>query len=213
MNLKNKKVLITAGPVCVKIDSVRVISNTATGQTGILLAKELERLGARVTLLLGPVEMPFGKLSPKIRLLRFKFFDQLEAVIKKMLKNSSLDAVLHSAAVSDYGPKKVLRRKLSSEKSSWSLELRRMPKIIESIKKKRPDLLLVGFKFEPEEQKSVLLKKAQKLLEQAKLDLVVANTIGKSGYRAYIVNSRRETEGPIFKKEILCKRLVRAIAN
>ena len=55
--LKNKKVLITAGPTWVPIDNVRVISNTATGETGILLSEKLKNLGAKVTLLLGPTNL------------------------------------------------------------------------------------------------------------------------------------------------------------
>ena len=50
MKLKNKRVLITAGPTWVKIDKVRVISNTASGKTGLLFADAFKRLGSKVTL-------------------------------------------------------------------------------------------------------------------------------------------------------------------
>lgn len=55
MNFKNRRILITAGPTWVPIDNVRVIGNIATGQTGILLSNKLRKLGAKVTLVLGPV--------------------------------------------------------------------------------------------------------------------------------------------------------------
>ncbi|MBU1999188.1 MAG: phosphopantothenoylcysteine decarboxylase, partial [Candidatus Omnitrophica bacterium] len=69
-NLKNKKILITAGPTWVPVDDVRVISNSASGETGILLAKRLSGQGAKVTLLLGPI----GNYNPdkKIKLVLFR---------------------------------------------------------------------------------------------------------------------------------------------
>ena len=71
MVLKNKNILITAGPTWVPIDRVRVISNIATGKTGILLAKSANKLGAKVTLVLGPV----GEvgLEKEINVKRFYF--------------------------------------------------------------------------------------------------------------------------------------------
>jgi len=73
--LATKSVLITAGPTWVAIDSVRVISNTATGETGTLLAERFAQQGAKVTLLLGPVSNCC--LNKKIRVINFKFFDEL----------------------------------------------------------------------------------------------------------------------------------------
>ena len=52
--LKNKKVLMTAGPTIEYIDPVRVITNQSSGKTGVLLAEELISAGAKVTLVYGP---------------------------------------------------------------------------------------------------------------------------------------------------------------
>ena len=51
--LRDKKVLMTAGPTVEYIDPVRVITNVSSGRTGTLLASELNCAGARVTLVYG----------------------------------------------------------------------------------------------------------------------------------------------------------------
>lgn len=188
MTLKNKKILITAGPTWVAIDSVRVISNTATGQTGILLAKRLAKLGAKVTLVLGPVGQV--KFSKRIRIISFRFFDQLKDIILKEISLAKYDAVIHSAAVSDYRPKKDYIRKVESGKKVWDLILKPTPKIINCIKKLDPSVFLVGFKFEPQVSKNLLFKRAKCLLKRAKLDLVIANTIKDNHYQAYFLTER-----------------------
>ena len=136
MALKNKRILITAGPTWVAIDSVRVISNTATGRTGILLAKRLAKLGAKVTLVLGPVGQE--KFSKRIKIISFRFFDQLKSIILKEISSTKYDAVIHSAAVSDYRPKKNYIRKVMSGKKVWDLILKPTAKIINCIKKLDP---------------------------------------------------------------------------
>lgn len=209
MNLKNKRILITAGPTWVPIDNVRVISNTATGETGILLAQKLKNLGAKVTLLLGPV----GNccLDKNIRLVRFRFFDELKNKLINELSSKRYDIGIHSAAVPDYKPLKIYSCKIKSGIKNWKINLVPTIKIIDLIKKINRSLFLVGFKFEPEAQKNKLIKKAKNLMSRANLDLVVANTIKNNRYWAYIVNHHR-IYGPIINKKNLVKELIKSIA-
>ncbi|WP_296881920.1 bifunctional phosphopantothenoylcysteine decarboxylase/phosphopantothenate--cysteine ligase CoaBC, partial [Thomasclavelia sp.] len=60
--LKNKYVLITAGPTQEAIDPVRYITNHSSGKMGYALAKQAFLLGARVTLITGPtnLKVPYG---------------------------------------------------------------------------------------------------------------------------------------------------------
>ena len=81
MDLKKKRVLITAGPTWVPVDSVRVISNTASGETGILLARQLRRIGAKPTLILGPGHDCC--IDKNLNLKRFRFFDELKKIITR----------------------------------------------------------------------------------------------------------------------------------
>jgi len=65
--LKNKKVLMTAGPTIEHIDPVRVITNLSSGRTGVLLASELISAGAKVTFVYGPGDEKPPKSSRYVR--------------------------------------------------------------------------------------------------------------------------------------------------
>lgn len=204
MGLRNKRILITAGPTWVPIDSVRIIGNTATGETGILLAQNLQRLGAKVTLLLGPVAC--CGLNKKIRLVRFSYFDELLNSIKKELTSGSYDALIHSAAVSDY---RILGRysgKIKSGRTNFVLKLKPTPKIIDLIKKFDRSVFLAGFKFEPGVKVDTIVKKSRALMSRAGLNLVIGNTIDKRGYSAFIVKAR-SVSGPYLSKGALVRKL------
>jgi len=210
MSLKNKKILITAGSTLVPIDSVRVISNTATGKTGVLLAEKLQSLGARVTLLLGGAEPCC--LDKKIRLIRFMFFDELKRMILKELKEKKYNIVIHSAAVSDYRPLKSYNYKVKSARKIWRLNLVPTPKLINLIKKVDRALFLVGFKFEPKAPRKILIDKARRLMCRAKLDLTIANTIDMNRYQAYIVGQNK-IQGHIRNKKDLAEKLAQVLSK
>lgn len=210
MAIKNKRILITAGPTWVPIDNVRVISNVATGETGILLANKLQHLGARVTLMLGPVGSCC--LNKKIKLINFRFFEELKDKIIRELKTKKYDAVIHSAAVSDYRPKKIYSEKLNSGIKNLKLNLAPTEKIINLVKKINNSLILVGFKFEPKISKRKLIDRTVALIRRARLDLAVANTINKNGYSSYIID-RSKLHGPLFSKKNMIDKLVNLIGE
>ena len=211
MNLKNKRILITAGPTWGPIDTVRVISNVATGQTGILLAEELLSLSAKVTLLIGPVETCC--LNKNIKLLRFRFFDELKDKIIQELKYKKYDIFIHSAAVSDYEPSKVYSGKIKSGIKNLRLSLVPAEKIIDLLKRIDNSIILVGFKFEPQAKKDMLIKMTKELIRAANLNLAVANTIDKNKYRAYILDNYNRSYGPIFNKKDLVTKLADLIGG
>lgn len=208
--LQGKDILITAGPTWVPIDNVRVISNIATGSTGILLAEKLRDTGAKVTLVLGPTEL--NCLDKKIKLIRFKFFDELKNVIIKELKSRKYDIMIHSAAVSDYRPLRIYNQKIKSGIKGLRLNLVPTAKIIDLIKKINKSIYLVGFKFEPGVSKDMLTKKAKSLMNRANLDLVVANTIDGHRYKAYIMD-KNKTYGPFSNKRDLTENLVKLMGK
>ncbi|MFH0827232.1 MAG: phosphopantothenoylcysteine decarboxylase [Candidatus Omnitrophota bacterium] len=200
MSFKNKRVLITAGPTWVAIDRVRVISNTATGETGMLLAQSLQRLGAKVHLVLGPVEIAF--FQKKISVLRFRFFDELECLVKDELKKRHFDYVFHAAAVSDYRPKEFYEQKVKSGLSRWQLALVPTDKIINSIKRWDRKVFLVGFKFLPQGPKMRLIQQARSLMRDSGCDCVVAN-LGPYPYRAWIVSRTGVSRGNHSRRELI----------
>jgi phosphopantothenoylcysteine decarboxylase/phosphopantothenate--cysteine ligase len=203
MDLKKKRILITAGPTWVPIDSVRVISNIASGETGILLAKQLHRLGARPTLVLGPGQS--GCIDSNLSLKRFKFFDDLKNIISRELKSKKYALAIHSAAVSDYRPKVSFRKKIGSGIRPWKLNLVPTPKLIKLFKKAAPDIFLVGFKYEPQATKESLLREAKKLLNHSGVSLVVANTAKAGQYQAYILGKEKIYTRASGKKDLADK--------
>lgn len=208
--LRNKKILITAGPTWVPIDNVRVISNVASGETGILLAKGAIKAGAKVTLLLGPVND--CSLPKAIKVIRFKFFDELMDNLNKELRSKKYDVLIHSAAVADYRSSVNFKRKISSGLKNLTLKLTPTPKLIDKVKKIDPSLFLVGFKFKPQAQKEKLIAEARGLIKHSGADLVVANTIFGKRYSAYIVN-RKEMKNAVNSRAKLAKALIDEIGG
>jgi len=181
MDLRKKNILITAGPTWVAIDDVRVLSNVASGETGILLAKKLTRLGARVSLLLGPVGACC--LDKKIRLINFRFYSELKNRLKLQLRSRRYDIIIHNAAVSDFSASR--RKGKISSGSAVSLRLRPLPKIAKDLKYLAPQAKLVIFKLEPAVSDKILLRRAIAAGKNTGADIVVANRI--SPYRAFII--------------------------
>lgn len=184
--LKNKRILITAGPTWVPIDSVRVISNIATGETGVLLAEKLSKAGAKVTLLLGP--SGHCCLSKKIRLIDYRFFDELKDKVTQELKAKKYDIIIHSAAVSDFKPKQKNKGKLISNKTH-NLVLTPLPKIVRQMRRLAPEAKLVMFKLESGLSKASLIQRASVARRKINADIIVANMINP--YRSFILNKSK----------------------
>jgi phosphopantothenoylcysteine decarboxylase / phosphopantothenate---cysteine ligase len=211
MNFKNKRILITAGPTWVAIDKIRVMSNIASGQTGILLASRLNALGAKITLILGPVGSVccFDK---KIKVLRFRYFDELKDILFSELMRGRYDAVIHSAAVSDYKPRRPANQKISSGLKSLKITLIPTVKLVDSLKKLSRRSFTVAFKLEPGLSRKLLINEARKLLKRASLDAVVANSIDYRGYRAMLVTGQ-DVSAECKNKFIMTQRLVKLIGE
>jgi len=206
----NKRILITAGPTWVAIDKARVISNIASGETGFLLADKFKKIGAKVTLLLGPGSF-FGS-KKGIRILRFKYFSELEQLLKSELKKHRYKAVIHTAAVSDYQPKKVNRNKISSHLKKLRIDLFPTKKLINGLKNYNSSLFTVGFKFEPVAERNKLIEKTKLLLKQANLNLAVGNSYQNNIYRAFITDGIRNY-GPFLSKKKMANSLFKLIKD
>ena len=177
--LKNKKVLMTAGPTIEHIDPVRVITNQSTGKTGVSLASELVSAGAKVTFVYGPGEEKPPKGAKIINVLSSK---EMFNAVKRELKKK-FDIVIMTAAVADYIPTNPSKKKIKSSKNEIKISLKKAPKIIDQIKKFQKNVLLIGFKAETNLTKNQLIKSAQKKLKESSSDMIVANDIGSSRYK------------------------------
>ena len=107
-----KKVIITAGPTNERIDSVRKITNMATGSFGKVMAEELWRPGIDTIYYLSPklaAKPSVASSTRQIKCIEIESAEDLLAELTKLLTTEHIDAVIHSAAVGDYKAKYSIR--------------------------------------------------------------------------------------------------------
>src|SRR5271155_3184734 len=110
-------ILVTAGNTEVPIDRVRCITSIFTGRTGANLALHAHQRGHHVTLLTSHPEVVADLAStadlpvptmqgedPRWRCLRYRTFDDLEKLMEQYIAHAHQDAIIASAAVSDFRP-------------------------------------------------------------------------------------------------------------
>lgn len=214
--LKNKKVLITAGPTIEYIDPVRIITNQSSGKTGMLLASELISSGAKVTLVYGPG----SEKPPKgVKLIKISTSNEIFNVVKKEMQNK-FDIVIMAAAISDYIPENPSKNKIKSSKNKIKISLKKTPKVINFIKKYQKDVFLVGFKAEANISKNELISLAKKKMNESNADMIIANDIGLKRYKknpesneVLIIDSNRVISSGWMKKEKIAKLIIKEIEN
>lgn len=170
-DLRNKKVIVTAGPTIAPIDPVRYITNRSSGKMGYAIAKEARNRGAEVTLISGPtsLEAPEG-----INVVRIATNEEMrKAVLDRF---DSADIVVKAAAVADYKPKNYSTQKIKKAQNDFALELTRDNDILKELGSLKNKQILVGFAAESQNLKENALGK----LEKKNLDYVVANDITSS---------------------------------
>jgi phosphopantothenoylcysteine decarboxylase/phosphopantothenate--cysteine ligase len=104
--LSGRHVLVTSGPTHEPIDPVRYIANRSSGKQGAAIAAEAARLGARVTLVTGPVSAapPAGVEVVKVETAA----EMLEAVRAAL----PADIAVFAAAVADWRVARAAEQKL-----------------------------------------------------------------------------------------------------
>ena len=173
--LKNKKVLITAGPTLEPIDPVRFISNHSSGKMGYRLAEEAKRLGASVCLISGPSNETL--IETGIDLVSVRTSDQMEKEVMKRYQNS--DIVIMAAAISDYTPKSYSNKKIKKESESkvFTIDFKKTNDILFNLGKLKKNQLLIGFALENNNE----IKNAKKKLKEKNLDIIVLNSLNDEG--------------------------------
>ena len=171
--LRNKNVLITAGPTYEHIDPVRFIGNYSSGKMGIALATEAYSRGANVTLLLGPSAEP---VPHGIELVRVQTANEMFEQCSSKFPNANI-AIL-SAAVADYAPAQVAKEKIKKSDESLTLELKKTPDILKYLGTvKKEGQFLAGFALETHNEKENALKK----LKQKNADIIILNSLADKG--------------------------------
>jgi phosphopantothenoylcysteine synthetase/decarboxylase len=210
-NLNKKKFLVTAGPVWVPIDKVRVITNIFGGSLGLIIAIEAARRGAEVKLLLGPgrVKVP-DQLPPSLTLVRFKYFDEFSKLVQDSLQKEDFDVVIHSAAVADYRPVEFKEGKIKSLQEDLTIHFQPTPKIVDKMKQWNHGIFLVKFKLEAGLSNEALIERAYKSMIHSRADLMVANNfrdVKETSHQAFIIDQEKNITPAENKEEIAQKLL------
>ncbi len=172
-DLASRKILVTSGATAERVDPIRILTNRASGKTGMEIALEARRRGADVTLVhRGSLGLPLKEIYVETA------EDMLSAVLAE-LDGGEYDAMIAAAAVSDY----TLDPSAEKIKSGGEMTLKLKPtsKIIKAVRSRYPDLKMVGFKAETFLSEEDLISRATESMEKNRLDLVVANDVGKGG--------------------------------
>ena len=172
-DLKDKKVLVTAGPTQEAIDPVRFITNHSSGKMGYAIARAAMLRGAKVTLVAGPTALapvPFARTVSVVS--AREMFEAVTAV------SDGQDIIIKAAAVADYRPAEVSDEKIRKKDDDLSLALERTDDILQYLgEHKRPGQFLCGFSMET----SHVISNARAKLERKNLDMIAANNVKVAG--------------------------------
>ncbi len=210
-------VLVTAGATVEHIDPVRVLTNRSSGKMGIAVAEEALSRGAEVTLVYG-----VGSATPPSRtnLISVETTEQMREAVVSELKSKKYDVVIAVAAAADWTPEKPYSYKVSTHKlDTLNIKLKPTAKIIDSVKKLRPETFLVAFRAEYKLPEKELIESAFKRLEEAKADLIVVNDVGMKGggfgtdtNEVFIVDKKKDTvHVQLAKKREVAEKILDAV--
>lgn len=171
-SLVGKRVVITAGPTQEAIDPVRYISNHSSGKMGFSLAQAALALGAQVTVIAGPVNLP---LSSEITRIDVKSALDMHQVALSTAQDA--DIFIACAAVADYRVQNPLTEKMKkhSDNDVITLSLVKNPDIIADVAEQNKNLFCVGFAAETNDVENYALDK----LKRKQLALIAANDVSK----------------------------------
>jgi phosphopantothenoylcysteine decarboxylase/phosphopantothenate--cysteine ligase len=174
--LRGLNVLVTAGPTYEDVDPVRYIGNRSSGRMGFAVAAEAVRRGAEVTLVAGPttLEPPKGGLTEVVRVRSAR---EMHAAV--LSRADRADVIVMAAAVADYEPIEPADHKVSKDRDTLTLTLRKTPDILAELGQQRVARgrgpILVGFAAETQDVVSrAVAKRAQK-----HADIIVANDVSR----------------------------------
>ena len=172
--LKEKRILITAGPTYEKIDPVRFIGNYSSGKMGFAMAEECARQGAEVELIVGPVALTTS--HPRIHRTDVESCEEMYQAAIRLY--SSCDAAILCAAVADFRPETIATEKIKREKDDLVIRLKPTHDIAAELgKMKKTDQRLVGFALETNDEQ----QNAQGKLERKNFDFIVLNSLRNEG--------------------------------
>ena len=174
ISLRDRRVLITAGPTYERIDPVRFIGNFSSGKMGYALAEECARRGADVQLVSGPVQCTTQ--TSGITVIPVESAQQMWEAASSLFP--SVDAAILCAAVADFTPDTVADAKIKRESDDLVLRLKPTRDIAADLgQMKREGQRLVGFALETDDEET----HAREKLARKNLDFIVLNSLNDEG--------------------------------
>ena len=175
-DLEGLKLLVTAGPTREYLDPVRFLTNPSSGRMGVALAKEAFFRGSSVTLVHGPLSV---RAPPWVKCVEAETTDEyLKQVLEELSTNEYHVAILAGAPI-DYRFERVYESKLESADGPLNVKLQLTPKVVEAVRKRFPDIYLVGFAAETVKSDEELVERAEMKLKRYSLNMVVANNVAR----------------------------------
>ncbi len=170
--LAGLKILVTAGPTREPLDRVRFLSNRSSGRMGVALAQAAADLGARVTLLHGPLAVA---TPPGVRCVAVETAAGMGEALDRLAAEQ--DAAFLAAAVADFRPVERAPGKLDRREGSFELELEPVPDLAAAVgsRPRRPYLVVFAAEAGPDRQRALSKMRAKGA------DAVVLNDISAEG--------------------------------
>ncbi len=212
--LAGRHVMVTSGPTHEPIDPVRYIANRSSGRQGHAIAAALAELGARVTLISGPVTVPdpAGVSIVRVETAR-EMLDACQTALPA-------DAAVFAAAVADWRVANASDGKIKKKPGAAApgLDLVPNPDILATIAAAGPrrPRVVVGFAAETDD----LLANASEKLVRKNADFIVANDVspetgimGGTENAVQLISAAGVETWPRLAKDAVARRLAQRIAE
>jgi phosphopantothenoylcysteine decarboxylase/phosphopantothenate--cysteine ligase len=211
--LAGTSAVVTSGPTHEPIDPVRYLANRSSGRQGHAIAAALAALGARVTLVSGPVSIAD---PPGVTVQRVETASQMLAACREALP---ADIAVFAAAVADWHVARASGGKIKKVPGAAppALELVPNPDILATIAapgSQRPRLV-VGFAAETDD----LMANAQAKRTRKNADWIVANDVstetgfmGGTDNAVHLITADGVEDWPKMAKDEVARRLAERIA-
>ncbi|WP_294256397.1 bifunctional phosphopantothenoylcysteine decarboxylase/phosphopantothenate--cysteine ligase CoaBC [uncultured Sphingomonas sp.] len=206
--LSGKHVLVTAGPTHEPIDPVRYIANRSSGKQGFAIAGALAALGARVTLVAGPVTLP---TPARVTRVDVETAREMAAAVDGALP---ADAAVMVAAVADWHVE-AASQKLKKGDTAPLLHLSQNPDILAGLAQSaRRPRLVVGFAAETERViEHAVAKRTRKNADWIVANDVSGDVMGGEANAVHLVTAEGVESWERASKADVARRLAERIAD
>ena len=208
MNLAGKHILVTAGPTHEPIDPVRVIANRSSGRQGYAIAAAAADMGARVTLVSGPVSLATPRGVDRID------GETAEQMADAVMASLPADVAILVAAVADWRVEPAAT-KLKKSAGPPQLKFTRTRDILAELgsSDRRPGLL-IGFAAETEDVvEQAFAKRQAKRADWILANDVSGNVMGGHRNRVHLITADGLEDWPETTKDEVARHLIARVAQ